>query len=123
MYRSEGWLHLCLTEQRMLAQGSIPFGKVVNGRVDTAVAQHRGGWTLVRLFPAVMLFRVAEGAVRHLVLPLLIGQGVIHAQRREDSVVQELAEGLPRDFLHDHSQRGIARVAVLPLRPGRELGA
>jgi len=45
---------------------------------------------------------------------------VVHAERREDPLAEELVERLPRDAGDDEAEEHVARVAVGPARPRGE---
>ena len=111
-------------QQALVVQCRVPAGQVVDGRIDAAVAEHRAGLALVGAGPsAVDRQAVPVGAARHRVHPVLVGDGVAHAQRLEDALLQEAGEILTGGGAHHQGQQRVATVAVAVVAAGGEVGA
>ena len=112
--RRERRLHFLFAEERVMGEGVIPLGQVVQGRVDTTVAQSCGGGVLVRFYPGVPLLRMPVSAIRNFVSPFDVGYGVTHAEWGEDAIVEELRKRFVGDARDDVPQKDIAGIAVCP---------
>jgi len=104
----------------VVPEGCVPLGEIVEVGVDAAVAEDSGGGTLVGFAPGVVVFGASEGAVGDFVFAFFVGEGVVHAERGEDAIVEELAEGFAGDFFDDHGEGGVSGVGVVPLGAGRK---
>ena len=81
--------------RRVVVQRRVPLGQVVQRGIDATVAEYRAGGALVGALPAAVDLAVAIRALRHVVHAVLVGDGVRHAQRLEDPLLQELAKSWP----------------------------
>jgi hypothetical protein len=106
--RRERRLHPGRGEQLVHTKGLVPLREVLEVRVDTPVAEGRRGRALVGLPEARAVLRVAERSALDLVASLLVRQRVVHLERREDALAQEVAERLPRDAGHDEAEHDVA---------------
>src|SRR5690349_8185702 len=98
--RAEGVLARGVAEQATVVERGVPFGQVVDVRVDAAVAAGGGGEALVGAQPAALGPAVAVGAVGYGLRVMDVQQGVVHVQRREDALLEEVLQRLARSLLH-----------------------
>src|SRR5690606_29455427 len=119
--RCEGERTRRIREQAVVVHGGVPAREVVDRGIDAAVAEHRAGGALVGALPAFAVGAVAPGAVRDVGAAGDVGDAVVHAQRLEDALAQELRVGHPGGLLHDQREQRVGAVAVAVVAAGREV--
>lgn len=80
-------------EQSVIAKRVVPLGKVGKRTINSAIAESGGSGTLVGFEPFAGVVGVAIGAIRHDIFSVHVRDGVVHFERCEDALAQEVREG------------------------------